>query len=681
LVGKITSVEIAVCDLPLGIKDPAEFVESRAGNATKTVKECFQSEVIDNAVLWYEWFIDRLIQKYDQNDPSSFGNVCEEITDFLSNNSNPADRTKQAYEVATKLARQISGNDDADPSVSLRIQLETDLLGMASKKASRRETYEKRKEAVRQLENIESKRIRQPLSVQNQAVGLGQKRFNATKTNMHKGAAIDVGKTNERNPYASQSKVPRKNQNKQYNTSLNRGRNNSPIAGHFHGFTFSPSDAAWLGVSNSGVSTYFYFTCSRCLKTISHLFLKSNEDNLILGNDGKVPKWKRRKQNVVYFNSNEYLGNDVRNVARQASANLVSTNILNQDGDKLLLGAEFRLLKAMVQFSTARHAMKAALLNRDKNAPALIEWSIPEREWLFHCLTESPGHEPLPQELLKGESIAHLKNYFENRTDVPNGAFAAQNRNQTKCDSYIDGATRFDSAVVDDFVNSKKESYARKGTLDVFFDESDDVINVSLDEYSPSHNERAELTVQEAVATMLKASALKRLNSFKYEWSNASDAFAKRQVLTNETLTGLEQEQGIISTYANLNDAELKIKCNDLGNEVVDAMNVVTELSESLKQLSRRLLDYCSSDGTEGKNSEAKQKELAHMLEVHIASLPDDRDKPGYSDDYVFGSDQFRDDIDTRYGGIPSQSNDNQSQNASNFNISDDESIFQSVFE
>ena len=368
-----------------------------------------------------------------------------------------------------------------------------------------------------------------------------------------------------------------------------------------------------------------------------------------------------------------------------------SNQMLNQDADKMILGAEFRLLKTMVHFTSARLAMKAALANRSDNGPTLIEWSTLEREWLFHSLTESPGHDPLPQELQDGGTVLQLQDYLKTRTDVPDGAFVVEKMEDEKPLSNPDGDTWFDSEVVDDYVKGQKYTEESKsieeGCLDLFFTETDDVMNFTLAKHSISHEERAELTVQEAVATLLKATAQQRLSRIKNEWKVASEILANRKQSQNNTISSeneIEREFQAphLSIYDNLDDEELKNQCTNLGQNILDAMNTVRDLTESSKQLSGRLLDYCSADGMEGRLSKSKQDELARMLAEHLASLPDDRDKPGFAEDYIFGADDFNDDIDTRYGGSPSQIEEHSSPKSLAMESSGgDDALFESIFE
>lgn len=352
----------------------------------------------------------------------------------------------------------------------------------------------------------------------------------------------------------------------------------------------------------------------------------------------------------------------------------LSNKLLNQNAHQILSGAESRLLKAMVHYASARLAMKAALANR-ANSPTLMEWSTPEREWLFHCLTESPGHEPLPQELQESGSVSELLNYLRTRSDAPDGAFATElDSNIQNNETNTDGNTWFDATDVDEYVNEKRRKSTLKGSLDDFFLETEDVMKSKLAKHSVSHDERAELTVQEAVATMLKASAMKRLSRIKNEWKVASDSLFLRKAQTEDDGKEATNEPKEKFPFDNLTTDELEKHCTKLGKEMLESMAIVRELSDSLNELGRRLLDYCSNDGLEGRVSRSKQDELAKMLQEHIDSLPDDRESPGYDEDYVFGSDEFRDEIDPKYGSLS-----HPSENIED--VPEDQALFESVFE
>ena len=148
-----TGVDIYVASLPDDIKDPAEFIEGNGGVDNESSEIAFRKDVLGEAVRWDDWYVSRLISKYNPNESTSFSEVCDKVSTFLSTHPNAAERTKRAYDAAGKLSDYISRDNGTSSGESrsiapLRIQLESDLLGMASRKAAAREAMTRRIEAV-----------------------------------------------------------------------------------------------------------------------------------------------------------------------------------------------------------------------------------------------------------------------------------------------------------------------------------------------------------------------------------------------------------------------------------------------------------------------------------------------------------------------------------------------------
>ena len=206
--------------------------------------------------------------------------------------------------------------------------------------------------------------------------------------------------------------------------------------------------------------------------------------------------------------------------------------------------------------------------------------------------------------------------------------------------------------------DGRSQETLQEGSLDKFFSENDDIILHGI-EGAINREMRAELNVQEILATMLRATAIKRMLHLKNQWKTASDSLLRRSVtkqqdlrMKNETLTNED-----LSPYDLMEDEELSSLCNSLCGKVSEAMRIVHDLTESSKRVGSRLLDYCSDDGVEGKMSTAKQEELAKMLDDHLASLPKDKHRPkspGDDGEYIFGSDEYEDHIDSKFGGFKS---------------------------
>ena len=425
-----------------------------------------------------------------------------------------------------------------------------------------------------------------------------------------------------------------------------------------------------------------------------------------MSDDNNYRKQRYNSKDLVYFNSNEYLGNEKSVLSTIAnmdgptapSMEKISNPLVKPDENRLLLDAESRLLHTMVNYASARLAMKSALANRIGGGEAFLEWSSLDREWLFQCLTDSPGHETLPRELQDGGMVAQLKAHLCCLPDTPVGAFGTDplsSSNDERPEGSelssaspidVDGESnrevpgkiikkqiadqeeesmRFDTDDLEDDLYGRGEERSGKsgagikqGTLDFFFEGNEEHSDLELREGSASHEERAELTVQESVAIMLKATAFRRLTKLKDEWKVANEEQQKREFLKcqedkpdEEQLVQRSEPQ--VNIYESLNDDVLSQTCRVLGQRVVEAMTTARDLTESANQLNKRLLDYCAADGIEGRLSSKRQQALAKALDEHLASLPDDPrpTESGAGDDYVFGMDEHDSKIDPRFGG------------------------------
>lgn len=254
-----TGIEIHVASLPDGIKDPAEFIEAKGGASKASSGENFRTDILDTSVSWNLWFISRLISRYNPDDSSSFSSVCESVSSFLSTHRNAAERTKQAYEAAGKLAEHITKDTGGSGDGPLKIQLESDLLGMASRKASAREALARRVEAADGEGGSKDKLARlfsgEATVPDQQETGFLERRKLGMNSN---GKVGKVGPDLRSRPDQSRRNIPPRQDNsfRQKNTRnlrYNQERQAPPLTKHFNGFQFSETDAAWLGITNEKV--------------------------------------------------------------------------------------------------------------------------------------------------------------------------------------------------------------------------------------------------------------------------------------------------------------------------------------------------------------------------------------------------------------------------------------------
>ena len=257
-----SGVEIKVASLPPGIKDPAEFIEAKGGVSKTSSGEEFRTEILGNTQPWNLWFISRLISRYDPTDSSSFSSVCENISNFLSTHSNAADRTKQAYEAAGKLATYIAKDSGGSGEGPLRIQLESDLLGMASRKASARDAL------ARRIEAADGKRASKDTIARmysgEATVVRDQPEPNLVGDKTTKNSNGELKQSQSSRQFQSRRKIQPRTLDDSYRARNRRSMQFSkveqapPITKHFNGFAFKETDAAWLGITNERVGEAIY---------------------------------------------------------------------------------------------------------------------------------------------------------------------------------------------------------------------------------------------------------------------------------------------------------------------------------------------------------------------------------------------------------------------------------------
>lgn len=142
--------------------------------------------------------------------------------------------------------------------------------------------------------------------------------------------------------------------------------------------------------------------------------------------------------NLVYFNSNDYHGQQFvtqdavdagysnGEVARDATIfeRGVGT-LLRQDANVLVNDAEEKLLRNIVRFDRARMAMIHSLATSDATGSRnRIDWSQPERAWLFERLVEKSNE--IPKEVLVDGRMKDLRFHLANLPGRPDGAFGSE---------------------------------------------------------------------------------------------------------------------------------------------------------------------------------------------------------------------------------------------------------------
>jgi DNA primase catalytic core len=265
------AVAVLVGQLPGNIQDPADFIEyqRKQGLDAQRAVDRFLFDVVNAAIDWTEWFIQQLICGYDRNAPSgtagSFSIVFERIADFLASSLGPAERTKRAFEVAGQLSHILANEQNStDISVSVRIQLESDLIDLASRLAMSKQAIQRRV-----AETSSDASIEDPLAVASLVRGhgpssddhLNKLSKNATRTI----ASIDRAQTFTRkgsksNPIRDVHSAGKSSNShrpiKTTRAKLKREPDGVSLTAHFTGFRFvHQSDMDWLGLRDNKVNT------------------------------------------------------------------------------------------------------------------------------------------------------------------------------------------------------------------------------------------------------------------------------------------------------------------------------------------------------------------------------------------------------------------------------------------
>jgi len=196
-----------------------------------------------------------------------------------------------------------------------------------------------------------------------------------------------------------------------------------------------------------------------------------------------------------------------------------------------------------------------------------------------------------------------------------------------------------------------KSGHATIGLLDEFFMEIADMFP-TLTNSTIARETRAELTVQETVATLLRATSIKRFAIAKSKLSKIVSEMDRR--LDSEEGDDDKANDNTPSGFDDVTAEELQELFQTAGNEVVDAQKSLYESDRSTDRVNSHLLDYSVANGVQFRLSQAELERLDNMMEEHLANLPEDKHRPETRGDdgvYVYGSDEFDGDIDPMFGG------------------------------
>lgn len=681
------SVELVVAELPDGIKDPAEYFESK-----KRKKDNFRVEVLDKALEWSQWYIQRILSGYDASAvhgaSGSFACICESVSDFVATFSLPADRTRRAFEVAKHLSNIIAGSSSKSSSQTLQVQLESDLLSMVSRKAAAKEIVERRVEAVDGFSSQNKTMVLDRLlsgGLSPTGAEIDKLAKNATKNGVkHDGSRAPIGRTEKRTKASSSFPPPWQLRSK----SKKRLSKQAPLTPHFTGIDVELTDADWLNIPRE-----------KWKRKMKDLTFGSIKDNY---------------QKAVFFNSNLYHGDQyLTEEAKQAgySKGIVKKDramlekgigvFLLEDPEQKALVAEERLLRVLVQHESARNVISDVVSTGDATgARPQIDWSCDERSWLFNFLVFK-NHE-IPADIVEEKSLEKLWNFLSQREDAPRSAFITSPSQEVDLSSAfpipkendIDGRHAFDETVInkstiDDGDNDVQyppisndagdedekdfESYdPSMYDVDVQRDESildldtsdpakdhgvgtDAVIDVKIQAESTRATERnkSQNTCRETLdmffqpiedifaATRDESISLSYVAQLQAQEAlahllRANAAKKVNHVSENWLLASnlLDARLGVegggsdvmsgINELDNMNVGDLQLYCKSLVTRLQQLSQSVQQLDASASQISLRLMEYTQGDSVEGKIPQAKQEKLCDMVDAFVNNLPED---------------------------------------------------------
>jgi DNA primase len=261
-------VDIRVATLPKNIKDPAEFIELHSGDKkTVNIADAFRSEVLDTSLEWTDWYLERLMARYDatalRSAPGSFGDVFERVANFLATFKNAADRTKRACEAAVSLAN-ILAKDSGKTQISdmVKIQLESDLVDRASRIANAKDAVPRRIESTEGGSDADIQAKLASISRGNGFSGDGDKEKLSWKSSQDPSQAkpkASKGRQGEKKVINDLSEGNGRSRGRQQRTFRPKNEKKiqepPPLTPHFSGFDFAhQSDQEWLGLSQQKVS-------------------------------------------------------------------------------------------------------------------------------------------------------------------------------------------------------------------------------------------------------------------------------------------------------------------------------------------------------------------------------------------------------------------------------------------
>ena len=101
-----------------------------------------------------------------------------------------------------------------------------------------------------------------------------------------------------------------------------------------------------------------------------------------------------------------------------------TSSLIESDGENQSLFVEDLLFTILARFSEARQSLHESIrISEASGSGGDVQWSAPEKEWLFNCLVNEIDE--IPQGIIGLEDLSELQSYLSNRPDAIPGALGS----------------------------------------------------------------------------------------------------------------------------------------------------------------------------------------------------------------------------------------------------------------
>jgi hypothetical protein len=101
-----------------------------------------------------------------------------------------------------------------------------------------------------------------------------------------------------------------------------------------------------------------------------------------------------------------------------------TSSLIESDGENQSLFVEDLLFTILARFSEARQSLHESIrISEASGSGGDVQWSAPEKEWLFNCLVNEIDE--IPQGIIGLEDLSELRSYLSNRPDAIPGALGS----------------------------------------------------------------------------------------------------------------------------------------------------------------------------------------------------------------------------------------------------------------